>query len=327
MIDITEIKNGNHLANYILKILKNNGFDVSPQEKDTIRNINKIYYFIEQHLLRSDCPVVFDTNFSTWIDCAKHGQIDELCNIITRSTNYIDKFDAKEVGFDELIPYLGLNVRYYRNYLETKPAFSDIYYPWHLEIAIPQIKNNNGILYYYTNPFPNLVHNYGCYLIYDKEDLNKIVYIGKSNSNLFKRAIASARERTNTTFSKIELLEMPTHSDTNIYEMYYISKFKPCLNIESVYDDEPSFELNNIFVKHSIEYVKEEIWSSKELYIDTLSISKEEFWKKKDSYLLYNDENLRILRENFNSNHKGIEMYPRRELFEKDGFLCSYHIR
>lgn len=83
--------------------------------------------------------------------------------------------------------------------------------------------------------------NIGCYFIYDNN--NELVYIGKSTSDLLTRACVSSVQRLLGDFSKIELIEFNTKTETNIFEIYYISKLKPKFNSESNTKDELPFDL------------------------------------------------------------------------------------
>lgn len=115
---------------------------------------------------------------------------------------------------------------------------------------ILDIRQNCGLNFIIKKSFPNMICTYthpnmnsdiGCYFIYDKT--GELVYIGKSTNSLIQRACSSALQKTCGVFSKIELLEFSTKAETNIFEIYYISKYKPLLNIESNSNDKLSFDL------------------------------------------------------------------------------------
>ena len=324
-----KFESGKHLANYILKILRNTNAVMTKQEENTIKSISYLYDFIEFYVDIIECPVNFDSSFSTWINYAKNGNIKCLCKIVETSIQEINKFKNKDISFDKLFECLDLNMEYRNGYLESKPSSFDIYYPYQLEVIDTKIRNSTGILYCYSNPKEKLTNNYGCYLIYDYEDSGKIVYVGKSNSNLLNRACESAKERTNGKFSKIELLEMPSHADTNIYEMYYIAKYKPIYNTDSCCIDNPTFELSDIAKHHSISFVKEEPFNIKQLCFEKKIVTREEFWNT-GHYLLYNEKNLENKRIELCNNIQGIidgaNIYSRKDLYEKDGYLCTLEV-
>lgn len=322
-----KFENGKHLTNYILKILRNTNAKLTSKEEKIIKGMPYLYDFIEFYVDVVECPVEFDSNFSTWIEYAKHGNVKKLCEIVEDSILKIDTFKNKDISFDELFYPLDLDMHYRYGYLESKPSNNDIYYPYKLYVVTTKIRNTTGNLYCYTNPKNELTNNYGCYIIYDYDDKGKIVYVGKSNSNLLNRAGESAKQRTKGKFSKIELLEMPSHADTNIYEMYYIAKYKPIYNTDSFCEDQPTFELPNIAQFHTIEFVRKEPFVIKQVCFEKEIITKEEYWSN-GSYLLYTERNLENKRKELSNNIQGIvdgsDMYSYRELYEKNGYLCTF---
>lgn len=326
---MVKFENGKHLTNYLLKILRNTNDKLTWKEEQILKQFTYLYDFIEFYVDIVECPVTFDTSFSTWINYAKIGNMKKLCEIVENSLKKINMFKNRNISFDELFSSLDLDMKYRCGYLETKPCNSDIYYPNTLEIISTKIRNSTGIIYCYTNPKEYLTNNIGCYFIYDYEEKENIVYVGKSNTNLLNRASSSARERTNGRFSKIELLEMPSHADTNIYEMYYIAKINPFYNFDSRCADNPTCELNDIAKHHLIELVKEEPFSVKQICFENEFVSKEEFWRN-GNYLLYDDFNLENKRKEISGNIQGIVgeqyIFAHRDLYEKDGYLCTLHV-
>ncbi len=324
-----KFENGRHLANYILKILRNTNIEMTSKEETTIKKISRLYEFIEFYVDVVECPAVFDSGFNIWIEYAKSGNVKRLCDIVENSILKIEKFKNKEISFDELFYPLDLNMHYRKGYLEMKPSNIDIYYPYKLRVLSTKIKSTTGNLYCYTNPKEKLTNNYGCYMIYDYDNKDEIVYVGKSNTNLFNRAGESAKQRTDGKFSKIELLEMPSHADTNIYEMYYIAKYKPAHNSDSYCEDYPTFKLDDIAKHHTIELIKTEPFEIKQVCFDEAIVTKEEFWSK-GTYLLYSEENMELKRKELSNDIQGIvdghNIYSRKELYEKDGYLCTFVI-
>lgn len=324
-----KFENGKHLANYLLKIIRNTTDQMTMNEERVIKQFTHIYSFLEFYVDVAECPVSFDSSFNTWIGYAQKGNINKLCEIVESSLKNIEAFKSKTASFDELFSSLDLNIKYRKGYLETKPGSSDIYYPNTLEVISTKIRKSIGIIYCYTNPKKYITNNIGCYFIYDYKDQNKIVYVGKSNKNLLYRASASARERVDGKFSKIELLEMPSQADTNIYEMYYIAKLNPMYNSDSRCPDIPSCELKDIAKHHVIELDKEEPFSVKQICFENEFVSKEEFWSN-GNYLLYNETNLENKRKDISGNIQGIVdgdyIFARRELYEEDGYICTLHV-
>lgn len=326
---MVKFENGKHLTNYILKILRNTNSEITNQEERIIKKMVYLYDFIEFYVDIVECPVEFDSNFKTWIEYSKNGNIKKLCEIVEYSNIKIQKFKNKEISFDDLFYYLDLDMHYRYGYLETKPSNNDIYYPYNLHIVSAKIREITGILYCYSNPKNQLSNNYGCYIIYDYDDKDEIVYVGKSNANLLNRASESAKERTKGRFSKIDLLEMPSHADTNIYEMYYIAKYKPIYNTDSFCDDQPTFNLDDIATHHTIELIKEEPFTIKQICFEEEIVTKEEYWSN-GNYLLFNEKNLEKKRKELTDDIQGIvdgsDMFSRRDLYEKDGYLCTFLI-
>lgn len=324
-----KFENGRHLTNYLLKIIRNTSDKMTWQEERILKQFTELYDFIEFYIDVIECPVSFDASFSTWIRYAQRGNINKLCEIVESSIEKIEEFKNKKVSFDHLFYSLDLEMKYRYGYLETKPKNSDIYYPNTLEIVSTKIRKSTGTIYCYTNPKPLLTKNIGCYFIYDYKNKDEVVYVGKSNTNLLNRASASARERVGGIFSKIELLEMPSQADTNIYEMYFIAKLNPLHNLDSCCPDSPTCELADIAKHHIIELVKEEPFSVKQICFENEFVSKEEFWSN-GKYLLYNETNLENKRKEISGNIQGIVdgeyIFARQDLYEKDGYLCTLHV-
>lgn len=93
----------------------------------------------------------------------------------------------------------------------------------------------------------------GIYFIYDKNNL--LAYIGKSTACVVDRAINSVNERKLYDFTKIEIKPTQSQSDVDIYEKYYIQKYKPYCNIEGVYNDRSNIILPDIETKQVLRNV------------------------------------------------------------------------
>lgn len=100
----------------------------------------------------------------------------------------------------------------------------------------------------------------GIYRIYNQN--NRIIYIGKSTSDLADRLRTSIREqfqKGNSMPYFYDYAIIDNKSDVDIFEVYYISLFKPCNNSANIYTDMPSIvlpELNFTDLKE-IKYTKE----------------------------------------------------------------------
>lgn len=79
----------------------------------------------------------------------------------------------------------------------------------------------------------------GLYFLYDITNEIELVYIGKSK-RLFERMRSSSMVRPSDLY-RYTLID--SESDMHVYEMYYISKYKPRYNVDGVSDDELTIEL------------------------------------------------------------------------------------
>ena len=234
---------GRHLVNYLLKIFKNNEIDISEDCIDSIKDLSKIFTYIEN--LPKDTKNIIDLSneYHNWITLSQNGKYQDLSSISNKGNENIAKFtnNPSVISFDEVFESFGLNISYNSHYLHQKPKQDDIYYPHHFKILEGTHKMAKWNITFYDKPTIPKEENFGCYFIYDNN--NQLVYIGKSNLHLLERACESARERTNGDFSKIELYPMKTQADTNIYELYYIAQYDPKYNSDCRCLDKPSFTL------------------------------------------------------------------------------------
>jgi hypothetical protein len=97
----------------------------------------------------------------------------------------------------------------------------------------------------------NNIYNYpvelsGVYILYEND---KVVYVGKSN-NMKNRITQHKKDKE---FNKIICLSFENEGDKNIYELYYISKFKPKYNKDCV--DTSSIELKDILEEISKNHI------------------------------------------------------------------------
>lgn len=78
----------------------------------------------------------------------------------------------------------------------------------------------------------SIVKRSGAYKLYDKN--KNVVYVGKSTQGLGSRLLSTVYENDRyKTVRYFSYTLIENRSDTSIYEIYYISKLKPLLNIES----------------------------------------------------------------------------------------------
>ena len=258
---------GRHLANYLLKIFKNNNIDISEDCIDSIKDLSKIFTYIEN--LPKDTKNILDlsNNYYNWITLSQNGKYQDLSSISNKGNENIAKFtnNPSIISFDEVFESFGLSISYNSQYLLQKPKQDDIYYPHHFKILEGTYKMARWNITFYDKPTISKEENFGCYFIYD--DNGQLVYIGKSNLHLLDRACESARERTNGNFSKIELYPMKTQADTNIYELYYIAQYDPKYNSDCRCLDKPSFTLPKQSPKYSVNRVGTETFDVEQIFI------------------------------------------------------------
>ncbi|WP_252225397.1 MULTISPECIES: hypothetical protein [unclassified Clostridium] len=107
--------------------------------------------------------------------------------------------------------------------------------------------NINGINEKILEPhLIDLFDKSGVYKLYDEN--KQLIYIGKSY-NLAIRIVTSIRERKASYFSYCVL---NNKADTDIYEIYYISKLKPPLNSSNKNEDSPTLILKDLEFNYPI---------------------------------------------------------------------------
>ena len=281
-----EFASGKHLANYLLKIFKNNNIDVPKDYIEDIKNLEYVFNFITNLPNSIRRNIDFSDEYHPWIALSQGGRYKKLSDISKLSNENISKFinDPSIISFDTVFKSFELGIKYNLSYLRTKPDKEDIYYPHSFEILDGKSKIFQWNIAYYTKPNIPKEDNIGCYFIYDNS--GEIVYIGKSNSNLYERSCTSAQERTKGNFSKIELYSMPTHADTNIYELYFIAKYNPKFNSDSRCIDNPTFELPKLKPKYTLERIGTEPFDVEQIDVRPKYISSSDYWKEPEKYFL-----------------------------------------
>ena len=188
------------------------------------------------------------------------------------------------ISFDTVFKSFELGIEYNLSYLRSRPDEDDIYYPHRFEILEGSPRFVKWNIAYYTKPNIPKEENIGCYFIYDND--GELVYVGKSNSNLYERSCTSAQERTKGNFSKIELYSMPTQADTNIYEMHFIAKYNPKFNSDSRCIDNPTFELPKLKPKYTLERIGTEPFDVEQIDVRPKYIASTDYWKEPEKYYL-----------------------------------------
>ena len=281
-----EFVNGKHLVNYLLKIFKNNGMDIPKDNLENIRDLENIFTFISNLPLQIRNDIDFSNEYYSWITLAQSNKYQKLSEISNAGNENIIRFtnNPSIISFDTVFKSFELDIEYKLSYLHTKPEDNDIYYPHFLKILDGNKKIVKWNIAYYTKPNIPKEDNIGCYFIYDND--GELVYVGKSNSNLYERSCTSAQERTKGNFSKIELYSMPTQADTNIYEMYFIAKYNPKFNSDSRCIDNPTFELPKLKPKYTLERIGTEPFDVEQIDVRPKYILSTEYWKEPEKYYL-----------------------------------------
>ena len=281
-----EFVNGKHLVNYLLKIFKNNGMDIPKDNLENIRDLENIFTFISNLPLQIRNDIDFSNEYYNWITLAQSNKYQKLSEISNAGNENIIRFtnNPSIISFDTVFKSFELDIEYKLSYLHTKPEDNDIYYPHFLKILDGNKKIVKWNIAYYTKPNIPKEDNIGCYFIYDND--GELVYVGKSNSNLYERSCTSAQERTKGNFSKIELYSMPTQADTNIYEMYFIAKYNPKFNSDSRCIDNPTFELPKLKPKYILERIGTESFDVEQIDAQPKYILTTEYWKEPEKYYL-----------------------------------------
>ena len=281
-----EFASGKHLTNYLLKIFKNNNVDIPKDYIEDIKDLEYVFNFITNLPNSIRINIDFSDGYYPWIALSQGNRYKKLSDISKLSNENISKFinNPSIISFDTVFKSFELGIEYNLNYLRTKPDKEDIYYPHSFEILDGKPKIFQWNIAYYTKPNIPKEDNIGCYFIYDNS--GEIVYIGKSNSNLYERSCTSAQERTKGNFSKIELYSMPTHADTNIYELYFIAKYNPKFNSDSRCIDNPTFELPKLKPKYTLERIGTEPFKVEQIDVHPKYISSSDYWKEPDKYFL-----------------------------------------
>ena len=83
--------------------------------------------------------------------------------------------------------------------------------------------------------------DYKGYIVYRYLNLNgEVIYVGKTD-NLKRRFNEHKSEDMYKECYKVEYIELDNPADIEIYETYYINKYKPKYNSSKVYNCKPSF--------------------------------------------------------------------------------------
>jgi hypothetical protein len=100
--------NGKHLANYILKIFKNNEIAIPENQIDSIRELSKIFTYIENLPIEVKDNLDLSNEYYNWIILAQGGKCQELATISKNGNANIAKFlnNSSIISFDEVFGHI-----------------------------------------------------------------------------------------------------------------------------------------------------------------------------------------------------------------------------
>lgn len=225
------------------------------------KNFNDTFVSLEK--IRLICEYLYDFNINSKSQLLKLGlrnPVEILTYMIYSSENLIE--------FNKNISTIPLVVEQYMDIINTGIIERDKY-PFIFEnnYAIPEsdifkYKIYNKFLKKhldYTEEFMDLIRNlmgvHGIYFFYSHD--HKLLYIGKSSRNLGGRILSSLKERQNVWNIRYALTK--SKSDANLYELYYISKYKPPLNKDCKENDSLNISLDELSLSNAHIIFKEEI--------------------------------------------------------------------
>ena len=97
-----EFANGKHLANYLLKIFKNNDVDVPKEHIENIRDLEHVFNFMTNlpNCIRKN--IDFSDGYYPWIALAQGSRYKKLSDISEISNENISKFtnNPSAISFD-----------------------------------------------------------------------------------------------------------------------------------------------------------------------------------------------------------------------------------
>lgn len=126
-----EFANEKHLANYLLKIFKNNDIDVPREDVENIRELANIFTFMVNLPSSIKSNIDFSDGYYPWIALAQGNRYKKLSDISKLGNERITKFTNSPsiISFDTVFKSFELGIKYDIYYLRTKSKQGDIYYP------------------------------------------------------------------------------------------------------------------------------------------------------------------------------------------------------
>ena len=227
-----EFSNLNHMVNYTRKIFTNSGVGVSAEQLSflaescqKVMNLHEILIATEINFPRlrvNYIPKAFANHIGLKLDL-KIDVFDFIEKYISKLTKVAETFaDGKEIDYWDLDWLMNEGGTFYLD--EPRQVYQGEFSDEFLE----EYYKGEGV--------------YGVYFIFNEG--KELIYVGKSG-NLFSRLSGSLVDRKGTYYA----YAIPnTMADMHIYEIYYINKYKPVLNKDSLAEDELTIELPEIKV-------------------------------------------------------------------------------
>lgn len=231
---MAKLESYSHLYNYCIKVCIGQGKkEIIEDNKIIFTNMCKLFYNIHtnEEFFKFLKNIGLKSVGDIFIQIVKEGiTMDEIL------------LDAKEI-IGVLINLKEDNDFQKENYPLLFPRFNIS-----TTVVVEQLKQIDSLLegININKNFEEICLNppskFGIYMFFDEN--KEIIYIGKSTSDLIGRMLQSFEQKK---YPAYVMLGYPkTKSDTNVYEVYYISKYKPRFNKESKNDDALTIELPDI---------------------------------------------------------------------------------
>jgi len=242
-----EYKNETHFFYVCRKILFNNGLKLSYDDQQRLQEITDSIYKFQK----------------TYDDLLYKLELREVTKIFSYMLRSVYDFDELAETLEDFAFIFKRFSEIVKDENVNRENYRDLYDEYYRPIIVrEQVWFKKEKKYkQFTDEFielqKELARDHGVYFLYDENQA--LIYIGKSVMDLGSRIASSAAERQ-ATFVRYALTK--TKSDTAIYEMYYISKFKPPLNNDGKCDDETTIvlpELTFSKIYRIYEDVKDEV--------------------------------------------------------------------